>query len=39
MLIVAELQLSNYDYEQAIGELVDLDAFYRFWALEGLLGF
>ena len=39
MLIVAELQLSNYDYEQAIGELVDLDAFYRFWVLEGLLGF
>ena len=39
MLIVAEIQLSDYDYEQGIGELVDLDAFYRFWVLEGLLGF
>ncbi|MEC7812612.1 MAG: CotH kinase family protein [Verrucomicrobiota bacterium] len=25
--------------EEAIGKLVDLDAFYRFWAIEGLLGF
>ena len=25
--------------EEAIGELVDLDAFYRFWATESLLGF
>ena len=25
--------------EEAIGELVDLDAFYRFWAIESLLGF
>ncbi len=25
--------------EAAIGELVDLDSFYRFWAMEGLLGF
>ena len=25
--------------EQEIGELVDLDDFYRFWAIEGLLGF
>jgi len=25
--------------EEAIGELVDLDSFYRFWAIEGLLGF
>ena len=25
--------------EQAIGEHVDLDSFYRFWATEGLLGF
>ena len=39
MLIVAEIQLSDYDYEQEIGKLIDLDAFYRFWALEGLLGF
>jgi ankyrin repeat protein/spore coat protein CotH len=27
------------DVEQAIGELVDLDSFYTFWAVEGLLGF
>ena len=25
--------------EEAIGEFVDLDAFYRFWAIESLLGF
>ena len=25
--------------EEAIAEYVDLDAFYRFWAIEGLLGF
>ena len=25
--------------EEAIGRLVDLDSFYRFWAIEGLLGF
>ena len=25
--------------EEAIGRLVDLDAFYRYWAVEGLLGF
>ena len=25
--------------EQAIGEHVDLDSFYQFWAIEGLLGF
>ena len=39
MLLVAELQTNNYDYEEAIAELVDLDAFYTFWAIEGLLGF
>ena len=25
--------------EAAIGKLVDLDSFYTFWAMEGLLGF
>ncbi|MEE2947544.1 MAG: CotH kinase family protein, partial [Verrucomicrobiota bacterium] len=25
--------------EEAIGKLIDLNAFYRFWAIEGLLGF
>ena len=27
------------DVEQAIGKLVDLDSFYTFWAIEGLIGF
>ncbi len=39
MLIVAEIQSSDHNDEQAIGKLVDLDAFYTFWAVEGLLGF
>ena len=39
MLMVAEIETNDFDYEQAIGELVDLDAFYKFWAVEGLLGF
>ena len=29
----------NQVTEAAIGELVDLDSFYRFWAIESLLGF
>ena len=35
------IELSEGDSvtEEAIGELVDLDSFYRFWAMEGLLGF
>ena len=39
MLIVAELETNDYDPEVAVEELVDLDAFYTFWAVEGLLGF
>ena len=39
MLIVAQLELNNYDYRRAISQLVDLDSFYTFWAMEGLLGF
>lgn len=40
MLIVAELRTRpKHDIEKAIAELVDLDAFYRFWAIESLLGF
>ncbi len=30
---------STAGFEAAIGGLVDLDAFYRFWAVESLLGF
>ena len=29
----------NQVTEEAVGELVDLDSFYRFWAIESLLGF
>ena len=39
MLCVADLQVNDYDFEKAISQHVDLDAFYRFWAIEGLLGF
>ena len=31
--------LNNDPTEEAIGKLVDLDAFYKFWAIESLLGF
>ena len=33
--VLADNQLT----EQTIGELVDLESFYRFWAIESLLGF
>ncbi len=39
MLLVVEIETNDFDFEKAIGELVDLDAFYKFWAVEGLLGF
>ena len=39
MLLVARLEKNGFDYERAISDVVDLDAFYRFWAVEGLLGF
>lgn len=39
MLCVAEIRTSNHDFEKAIGQYVDLDAFYKFWAIEGLIGF
>ncbi|MDP6794335.1 MAG: CotH kinase family protein [Verrucomicrobiota bacterium] len=38
-LMVAELQTNAHDYEDAIWEVIDEDAFYKFWALEGLLSF
>ena len=37
--LVARLEKNGFDYERAISDVVDLDAFYRFWAVEGLLGF
>ena len=39
LLCVAELTLDDHDVIESIWELVDEDAFYRFWALEGLLSF
>ena len=38
-LQVAELQTNEHDYQSTIWELIDEEAFYRFWALEGLLSF
>ncbi|MFC1716254.1 ankyrin repeat domain-containing protein [Candidatus Poribacteria bacterium] len=32
------LESDDENIEEAIGELVDLDSFYTFWAVEGLLG-
>ena len=37
--LIAVLTAEGEVTEAAIGEHVDLDAFYRFWAIEGLLGF
>jgi len=33
------LKSDDEGIEKAIGELVDLDSFYTFWAIEGLLGY
>jgi hypothetical protein len=38
-LMVAELQTNEHHYEDAIWEVIDEEAFYKFWALEGLLSF
>ena len=37
--LIKVLERDDENIEEAIGELVDLDSFYNFWALEGLLGF
>lgn len=37
--LIEVLDSKDKNIAEAIGELVDLDAFYTFWALEGLLGF
>ena len=37
--LIKVLERDDENIEEAIGELVDLDSFYTFWALEGLLGF
>ena len=38
-LVAALAEAGDDDFQARVSELVDLDAFYRFWALEGLLGF
>ena len=37
--LIEVLEGDSKNIEEAIGELVDLDTFYTFWAVEGLLGF
>ena len=37
--LIEVLKSDGENIEQEIGELVDLDSFYTFWAMEGLLGF
>ena len=37
--LINALKGEGEDLESAIGELVDLDSFYTYWAVEGLLGF
>ena len=37
--LINALKGESEDMESAIGELVDLDSFYTYWAVEGLLGF
>ena len=39
MLVAAQLETNEALGEDAIGEIVDLDSFYKFWAVESLLGF
>ena len=37
--LIDVLHQPTNNIEAAIGKLVDLDSFYTFWAVEGLLGF
>ena len=37
--LIQVLKQDYYNMEDAINKLVDLNSFYRFWAMEGLLGF
>ncbi len=39
LLVFAELQTSDFVMKQEIWSLVDEEAFYTFWAIEGLLSF
>ena len=39
IIALIDVLANNQVTEQTIGELVDLESFYRFWAIESLLGF
>ena len=39
LIAILESEEVDQDPEKIIGELVDLDSFFTFWAVEGLLGF
>ena len=39
LLFVARIETNNFEIGDGLDEIVDLDAFYRFWAMESLLGF
>ena len=39
IVALIDVLTDNQVTEEAIGELVDLDSFYRFWVIESLLGF
>ena len=39
LISILESEEVDKDPEKIIGELVDLDSFFTFWAVEGLLGF
>ena len=36
--LIRALQLDNHEIESAMNDLIDLNSFYLFWAMEGLLG-
>ena len=38
-LIMAELAKNDFNFEKELWKLVDEEAFYQFWAIEGLLSF
>ena len=39
LVFVAELETNKFKAIEELSETVDMDAFYKFWAIEGLLGF
>jgi len=39
LLVMAELQTSDFKFEEEIWNLIDEESFYTFWAMEGLLSF